>query len=130
MAMIKCDACKEVISKKAVVCPKCGHPNKKAKDLSGGQIIAGLAFCGVLLWFFAGGGLEGAGNKQMQKIENKVAADAVNQYNIAKRGSDAIQICVQAGFAAAAYLQAEDETNYHKWKSIEKSECRAAGIDK
>lgn len=61
-------------------------------------------------------------------IENKVADDAVDKYNIAKRQGDKIQICVQAGLVAAAYLQAKDESNYNKWQSIKKSDCRAAGI--
>lgn len=61
-------------------------------------------------------------------IENKVADDAVDQYNIAKRQGDKIQICVQAGLVAAAYLQAKDETNYNKWQAIKKSDCNTAGI--
>jgi serine protease inhibitor len=40
-------------------------------------------------------------NQQMNNIENKVASDAVEQYNIAKRnGGTAIDICVQAGMVA------------------------------
>lgn len=61
-------------------------------------------------------------------IENKVADDAVIQYNIAKRQGDKIQICVQAGLVAAAYLQAKDEANYNKWQSIKKTDCNNAGI--
>ena len=35
---------------------------------------------------------------------------------------------VQAGFVAAAYLQAQDTTQYNFWKSIESVDCSAAGM--
>lgn len=65
---------------------------------------------------------------QMQDIEDKVATDAVSQYEIAARQGDPMQKCVQAGMAAAAFLQAEDEANYGIWKSTEKVDCAAAGL--
>lgn len=67
-------------------------------------------------------------NSQMKDIHNQVADDAVKQYEIAKRQGDKIQIYVQAGMVSAAYLQAQDETNYNKWKEIEKDAARAAGM--
>ncbi|PKA10000.1 hypothetical protein [Leptospira harrisiae] len=66
---------------------------------------------------------------QMADIENKVAEDSVEQYNIAKRQGDKIQICVQAGMVSAAYLQAKNETKYSEWKSIESKDCKAAGLN-
>jgi hypothetical protein len=66
--------------------------------------------------------------KEMAKIHNQVADDAVQQYEIAKRGGDKMQTCVQAGFVSAAYLQAKDEPNYNKWKATEKADCKAAGM--
>lgn len=80
-------------------------------------VVAGLAI------YFYGGGLQQNANVEMQNISDKVASDAVDQYNMAKRQGDKTQICVQAGFVSAAYLQAKDETNYTKWKSVEKSDC-------
>ena len=47
--------------------------------------IITLILLGFLFWFLWGGG-----------VENKVAADAVEQYRIAERQGDKIQICVQA----------------------------------
>jgi hypothetical protein len=67
--------------------------------------------------------------KEMQKIENQVAADAVAQYEIAKKGGDKMQTYVQAGLVAAAYLQAKDQVNYDKWKAIEKQDAKAAGME-
>ena len=46
-----------------------------------------------------------------------VAADAVDQYNIAVRQGD--KKCVQVGLVAAAYLQAKNESEYIDWKDIE-----------
>lgn len=67
--------------------------------------------------------------QNMQKITNQVATDSVKQYEIAKRnGATPIDICVQAGLVSAAYLQAQDESNYRKWKGIEKFDCESAGV--
>lgn len=71
-----------------------------------------------------------SGDKLLEDIHNKVATDAVAQYDIAKRQGDKMQTCVQAGFVAAAYLQAKDETNYTQWKATEKADCTAAGVPK
>ena len=128
MALIKCSSCGNEISPKAATCPKCGHPNDKAKHLSGAQVFVSLAITGGMLWFFVGGGLEKQTANEMQKIENQVAADAVRQYEIAKREGNPMQMCVQAGFVSAAYLQAKDEANYQTWKQIEGQDCRRAGV--
>lgn len=66
----------------------------------------------------------------MQGIHGKVAEDAVKQYDMASRNGSSIDACVHAGLVSAAYLQAEDESGYKKWKSIEQSDCRVAGIHK
>jgi len=128
MASIRCENCGNQISKQAATCPQCGHPNKKADHLSGGQILLYLVVAGGGLWWWAGGGLEKQAAHNMAKIENQVAADSVNQYNIAKHQGDAIQICVQAGMVSAAYLQAKDEVNYQKWKQVEAADCVKAGL--
>lgn len=127
MAMKKCKECGEQISSQAEKCPKCGHPNEVQSYLSA---IVSLLVVGGLLWFFFGGGLEKQTDKDLQKIENQVASDQVTQYNIAKGQGNQIQICVQAGMVSAAYLQANDTSNYNQWKAIEESDCRAAGIPK
>lgn len=66
--------------------------------------------------------------KQMDNIENKVAEDAVKQYEIAKQNGSKMDAYVQAGMVCAAYLQANDQENYKKWKEIERQEAKAAGI--
>lgn len=62
----------------------------------------------------------------LQAIKNKVALDSIAQYEIASRQGDAMQICVQAGFVAAAFLQAQNEAEYRRWKATEDSKCATA----
>jgi hypothetical protein len=58
-----------------------------------------------------------------------VAADAVAQYKIAAESGKAMDRCVQAGMVAAAYLQAKDQDHYAEWKGVERTDCKAAGVD-
>ncbi|USN88270.1 MAG: hypothetical protein H6779_02385 [Candidatus Nomurabacteria bacterium] len=92
------------------------------------KVLLSLIIMGAGGWFFFGGGLEQQAANDLDKIEDQVAADSVRQYNLAKQGGDAIEICVQAGMVTAAYLQAEDQPNYLKWKDIEKADCARAGM--
>lgn len=81
-------------------------------------------------------GAFGSSSKTIQPISSngkggiyqRVADDAVAQYNIAKAQGDKIQICVQAGFVSAAYLQAQNQSSYNNWKDIQKMDCERAGI--
>lgn len=66
--------------------------------------------------------------QQINTIHAKVADDAVEQYDIAKKQGDKVQICAQAGIVSAAYMQAKDEPKYNEWKAVEKADCKAAGI--
>lgn len=86
--------------------------------------VLGLGFAVMLT------GCDAATDMQMDNIHNKVTDDMVAQYEIAKKQGDVMQICVQAGMVSAAYLQAKDEAKYNEWKAIEKTDCKAAGIDK
>jgi uncharacterized membrane protein YdfJ with MMPL/SSD domain len=82
----------------------------------------------VAIWYFFGGGLEKQADHNMAEIENKVALDAVKQYEIAKTGGDKMEIYAHASMVVAAYLQAKDEVNYKKWKEIERADAKAAGM--
>jgi len=101
-----------------------------ARANSAAGAVIGLVLVGAYGWYYFGGGLESQANQTMQDIQNKVAADAVAQYGIAKRNGSGIDVCVQAGLVAAAYLQAQDEPNYQQWKQTEKADCAKAGIEK
>lgn len=86
-----------------------------------------LAIAGSI-WFYVARGIERQATTALGKIKQEVAEDAVRQYNIAKRSGKAIDAYVHAGLVCAAYLQAEDEANYQKWKKIEAEEARRAGV--
>ena len=73
-------------------------------------------------------GCDAIADQQMDDIYGQVVEDSVAQYEIAKRQGDPIQTCVQAGLVSAAYLQAQDESNYNTWKAIEQADCTRAGL--
>lgn len=75
-----------------------------------------------------GGGVQKQTAQMMEDIKAKVVEDAVNQYRIAERQGNKIQICVQAMQVSAAYLQAQNEASYNNWKEIEKMDCVRAGM--
>jgi hypothetical protein len=81
------------------------------------KIIAGIAVFAAL-----------SGCIDMADIEKQVCADAIEQYEIAVRQGDKIQIAVQAGFVSAAMLQAKDEEGYRKWKAVQDLAEKDAGI--
>ncbi len=134
-----------------ITCPRCGlfspesaercdcgydfntraNPNQQTQDTRRVNPVAALVGLGVLVvmvWYYIGGGLENQAARDLQKIQDKVAADAVTQYEIAKRNGSQIDACVQAGMVAAAYLQAKDEAHYQQWKQTEKADCAKAGV--
>ena len=88
------------------------------------KIITALAIAITLA------GCDQAVEAQMNSNYDKVSSDMVAQYNIAKKQGDKMQTCVQASMVSAAYLQAKDEAKYNEWKAVEKTDCKAAGIDK
>lgn len=90
--------------------------------------VLALLIMGAGGWYLFGGGLDQQAANELDKIEDQVAADSVRQYNLAKQAGDAIEVCVQAGMVSSAYLQAEDQANYLKWKDIEKADCVRAGL--
>lgn len=67
-------------------------------------------------------------NRDLEDITRRVAIDAERQYAITERQGGAIDICVQAGHVAAAWLQAQHEANYQTWKQRERRACMAAGV--
>jgi NADH:ubiquinone oxidoreductase subunit 5 (subunit L)/multisubunit Na+/H+ antiporter MnhA subunit len=105
---------------------KTKEDKKKEHELAT-NILKAVIVLGMLAYFF-GGGLEKQANKNLQTIKNQVADDAVAQYGIAQRNGTAVDRCVQASFVLAAYLQAQDESNYKQWQAIEKNECQNAGV--
>ncbi|MGB5819839.1 MAG: hypothetical protein WBG90_10175 [Saonia sp.] len=95
---------------------------------NGIKFIIAVIFLITITGYFFGGGLENQVENEMNKIEVKVAEDAIKQYEIAKRNGYAIDAYVQAGLVAASFLQADDEENYRKWKQIEEQEEKNVGL--
>lgn len=85
--------------------------------------VLGIAALGGVAWFWFGGGLERQAAKDVRAIEQQVAVDQVQQYEIAKRNGDPTDICMQAGMVAAGFLQAKDEAQYQAWKKTEATDC-------
>jgi len=91
-------------------------------------ILLSLFIIAVASWWYSGRGINATSDSMLNDIKDKVATDAVDQYNIAVRQGDKIQICVQAGLVSAAYLQAKNESKYIDWKDIETARCRDARV--
>ena len=126
MAMVQCTECKADISSDARVCPSCGKQRPTGSTV--GQVLVSIVVMIGLFWFFFGGGLQKQADSSLQDIKDKVAGDAVAQYNIASSQGDKMQKCVQAGLVSAAYLQAQDQSNYDIWKATERVDCTVAGL--
>lgn len=93
------------------------------------KIVAAVVIFFAVIGFFFGGGVEKQAQKNLDQIENQVAADAVRQYEIAKKNGNAQDAYTAASLCKAAFLQANDEENYAKWTKIEKEEAKKAGLD-
>jgi len=71
----------------------------------------------------------GPSRQTTSTVDNtKVASDAIEQYNSAKRDGRPIDLCVHARVVASAYLQAKDEERYKIWKETEATDCGAVGM--
>lgn len=134
MDNIKCSNCNNEISKKAITCPACGHPNKQTNNAKLSILIIIALVLSALLFLDDGRFNRNLFKETVQNnlddIHEKVISDQIKQYEIAKRQGDPIQICVQAGLVTAAYLQAKYEYRYREWKEKESSDCKRAGINK
>jgi hypothetical protein len=66
--------------------------------------------------------------KEMAVIERRAVDDQIEQYMIAQRAKDKMQMCVQAGFIAAMHMQAKNEKAWNEWRVIEKRDCRRVNV--
>ncbi len=124
-----CSSCGKELSDKAVMCPNCQTMIKNIKNekSSKTRIITIIAIIFIVIGGISSSFSELSLETDLKNIENQVVEDAIEQYNIAARQGDEIQICVQAGFVTAALLQAKDEVRYNEWKEIERKACEYLG---
>ncbi len=61
-------------------------------------------------------------------IHKEVAADSIEEYDLAKKHGDKMDVCLRAGMVAESFLQAHDEVEYQKWRGIERADCKRAGL--
>ena len=126
-----CKNCGKEIQDNVKFCPECGGSiNKQEKVLTPennnpiGNLIGGIIVFGLIWW-----GLDAFfWNVESPNFDNKMAQDAVQQYQVAKNQGDATEMCMQAGVTAQFFMQAKDQENYNKWKTIENNDCRRAGM--
>ena len=59
----------------------------------------------------------------LQRALDQTARDYVAQYDIAVRHGDRGDICRSARYAASAFLQAHNEAEYARWKTVEQRVC-------
>ena len=129
MSLKPCRECKKEVAASAKTCPHCGVARPAVSPgVNAASALITLLLVGGVAWYFFGGGLERQAATDLQNISDKVAQDAVDQYNIAARSGSAMDRCVQAGMVAAAFLQAKNNPAYSEWKVTEGRDCRAAGV--
>lgn len=104
-----CKACGASISKTAVKCPQCGERNTGPI-----QAISAVVIAFAAVWFYFGGG-----------IHQVVADDVIQQYELAVKGGNTIEICVKAKLVVEAFNQGHDEANYLKWQQVVHNVCPA-----
>ena len=62
-------------------------------------------------------------------MSKAVASDLIEQYDfLVKNGGSAMEICMQSGAVAYAYMNANDSAHYKAWKSASKRDCARAGL--
>ena len=100
-------------------------PVQYKSQLTNYVLIAGVVVVSIW-WKFLPAGKAPAPE---EPLSYKVARDAAVEFDIARRnGGTAMDLCVQASFVNAAWLQAKNEAEYAKWKTAEKEWCALAGL--
>lgn len=92
------------------------------------KIILGVFISLVAIGFFFGGGIDEVAKSELNDIEIQVARDSEKQYQIVRKNGISMESYTQASTVAAAYLQANDEKNYNKWKKIADAEAKKLGL--
>lgn len=128
MALVKCKECGNEVAKSAKACPKCGHPRSGGFGI--GKLIKGAVGAALILVIIIA--VTSSGKSAKKKLENNlninVAEDTIEEYQLLKKNGDKMGACIRAGIITEAYLSAKDEAKWKEWKTIEKSDCKKAGL--
>lgn len=76
-------------------------------------------------WIFLGSGPDFMASLGMKQNHQTVAAGAIAQYEMAMRNGDSSSACFSAGVASSAFLSAQQEVDYRKWRTLYE-QCEAA----
>lgn len=120
-----CKYCGTEFTQKQMSVDNNGINNVPQNNYSLGNIIGSVILFGLIWWGFDAF----FWNIDSPNFDNKYAQEMVEQYEIAKNQGDRMEKCMQAGAVAQAFLQAKNQDNYNKWKIIESTDCRAAGLN-
>lgn len=70
-----------------------------------------------------------ATDKNTELMNKKAILDSIEAYNTTlKNDSTPVDICMHAGKVKAAYERAKDYSDAEVWGSIEKTDCKNAGL--
>jgi hypothetical protein len=127
MALKPCRECKKEVSSGASACPHCGA---KVPTMSRTvRVVMGLFFAWALFavgrMVVENGGPVGTVQAQ---VNRSVVDDVLAQYETAKQGGNAMDVCIHAGIVKAAFIQAKDAAGTKNWDRTERADCGRAGV--
>ena len=104
-------------------------PTSDASAESIGKLVGGVVLFAVL-WYGLDAYVKQDSVDRMYDIQNEVADDFERQYRDVEKYGTAIDKCVRAGLVAEGHLQAGNQSAYARWKTIEREDCRTAGVNR
>jgi len=107
-------------------------PKKPSGDEAGEAVakLVGGAVIFVIAWFGFDAWINYEAGNTMDEIQQEVADDFERQYRDVQKYGTAMDKCVRAGMVAEGHLQAGNQSSYARWKAIERTDCRAAGLNR
>lgn len=63
-----------------------------------------------------------------QFVSNRIIQESIKRYEIVKKSDNPMDACLQAGMIKNTMLAIQNETEYLKWQTIEKDDCKKARI--
>lgn len=123
MKNIKCSNCGQEMSQKAPTCPKCGHPNKKANHLSGGETLMGLGIAIAVIWWLASGDSSSSSEnkKQVDLAACKAELQCWGDRNISGAGVYCKDHVERLAKYSARWTDGTFETKFSRFRWLDQS---------